>query len=261
MYLCNLRIVGKELPPALPEKIANEVSSMVDIISFGVPDEIPPQLSQNNMIIGRAGTGFDSSNIQQPQPHASNSQLLTQLTAQPTAFASQYIPPQATGFPQPNLQSPQGSYQQQQLGLQNSQAGYSGPHPPMPSMPSSQNANLLQSSGQGPAMPLNAQPTGRPGQWGLVNAPASGLPNIEALQQRMMPQQGREGGFTTAGLSGNATIPWAVTKEEKRLYDQVFKAWDGFGRGFVGGDTAIEVMGQSGLENSDLEKVWTLSDP
>lgn len=110
-------------------------------------------------------------------------------------------------------------------------------------------------------MPLNAQPTGRPGQWGLVNAPASGLPNIDLLQQRMMPQPGREGGFTTQGLSGTATVPWAVTKDEKKIYDQLFKAWDGFNKGFIGGDVAIEVMGQSGLPKPDLEKIWTLADP
>jgi hypothetical protein len=109
--------------------------------------------------------------------------------------------------------------------------------------------------------PLNSQPTGRPGQWGLVNAPASGLPNIDLLQSRMMPQQGREqGSFTTSGLSGNAVIPWAITKDEKTRYDSVFKAWDGFGKGFIGGDVAIEVFGQSGLEKPDLERIWTLAD-
>ena len=77
----------------------------------------------------------------------------------------------------------------------------------------------------------------------------------------MMPQRGREGGFTTAGLAGSATVPWAVTKEEKKVYDQLFKAWDGLNNGFIGGDTAIEVMSQSGLDKSDLEKIWTLSDP
>jgi hypothetical protein len=109
--------------------------------------------------------------------------------------------------------------------------------------------------------PLQAQPTGIPGQWGFVNAPATGLPNIEALQQRLMPQAGREGGFTTQGLSGSAKVPWAVTKDEKQIYDQLFKAWDGLKRGFVSGDVAIEIMGQSGLERKDLEAIWTLSDP
>ena len=161
--------------------------------------------------------------------------------------------PQQTSFPQQQ----QTSYQQNQQ-----QTGYSGPRPPIPPMPTGYGSNLSPSqTGMQPPMPLNAQPTGRPGQWGLVNAPASGLPNIEALQQRMMPQPGREGGYTTAGLAGSATVPWAVTKDEKKIYDGLFKAWDGLNKGFIGGDAAIEVMGQSGLPKPDLEKIWTLADP
>ena len=268
MYLCNLKLVGKDLPPALPEKIANEVSSMVDIISFGVPDDrpaAPPRTNAPNF--NSTSSASSGPSIQQPQPQASNSQLLSQIATQPTGFAAQYIPPQPTGF---GNQQPQGfapqptGFQPQQTGFQqNPQAtGYQGPRPPMPPMPSSYGSNLSPSqTGIQPPMPLNAQPTGLPGQWGLVNAPASGLPNIDALQQRMMPQPGREGGYTTTGLSGTATVPWAVTKDEKKIYDQLFKAWDGFNKGFIGGDVALEVMGQSGLPKTDLEKIWTLSDP
>ncbi|KAL8928267.1 MAG: hypothetical protein Q9208_001977 [Pyrenodesmia sp. 3 TL-2023] len=269
MYLCNLRLVGKELPHSLPEKIANEVSSMVDIISFGVPDDRPQAAPRTNAPNFSTPVQSNSTapSIQQPQPQASNSQLLSQLTSQPTGFASQYIPPQPTGFQnQPTGMAPQqtGYLQQQQNSFQHNPAatGFSGPRPPMPPMPTGYGSNLSPSqTGMQPPLPLNAQPTGRPGQWGLVNAPASGLPNIEALQQRMMPQPGREGGFTTAGLSGSATVPWAVTKDEKKIYDGLFKAWDGLNKGFIGGDVAIEVMGQSGLAKPDLEKIWTLADP
>ena len=244
----------------------NEVSSMVDIISFGVPDDRPVALPQSNAPNFNAPTSASSAPIVQPQPQASNSQLLSQITSQPTGFAAQYIPPQPTGFgnqqtgfvPQPT------GFQQQQTGFQqNAQpTGYQGHRPPLPQIPTGFGSNLSPSqTGNQPPIPLNAQPTGRPGQWGLVNAPASGLPNIDALQQRMMPQAGREGGYTTAGLSGSATVPWAVTKDEKKIYDQLFRAWDGFKKGFIGGDVAIEVMGQSGLPKADLEKVWTLSDP
>ena len=267
MYLCNLKLVGKELPQALPERVANEVSSMVDIISFGVPDDRPSAAPRSNAPnFGSSPTPTLVPSIQQPQPQASNSQLLSQITSQPTGFASQYIPPQPTGFagvqsgvvPQPT------GYHQQQTGFQqNPQAtGYQGPPSQMPPIPIGYGSNMSPTpTGSQPSMPLNAQPTGRPGQWGLVNAPASGLPNINALQQRMMPQQGREGGYTTTGLSGSATVPWAVTKDEKKIYDGLFKAWDGFNKGFIGGDVAIEVMGQSGLPKADLEKIWTLSDP
>jgi len=268
MYLCNLKLVGKDLPSTLPERMQNEVSSMVDIISFGVPDDRPAQPPRSNAPNFSAPISQPTEpRIQQPQPQASNSQLLSQIASQPTGFAAQYIPPQPTGFG--NQQAgfapqPTGFQQQQQGGFQqNPQAtGFQGSRPPMPSIPTGYGSNLSPSqTGIQPTRPLNAQPTGRPGQWGLVNAPASGLPNIDALQQRMMPQPGREGGYTTTGLSGTATVPWAVTKDEKKIYDGLFKAWDGFDKGFLGGDVAIEVMGQSGLPQSDLEKIWTLSDP
>ena len=268
MYLCNLRLTNRQLPDVLPERIANEVSSMVDIISFAVPDDRPAPTQRTNV------PNFDAPLMQnmsappapqQPQPQQpSNTQLLTQLTAQPTGFYNQatgyqppsIVAPQPTGFPGQNT----GLRPPQQTGLQNPQpTGFTGPRPPMPPMPTGFGSNLSPSQTGGTA--LQPQPTGMPGQWGFVNAPATGLPNIEALRQRLMPQPGREGGFTTAGLSGNATIPWAVTKDEKKIYDDLFKAWDGLGKGFIGGDVAIEIMGQSGLARNDLERIWTLSDP
>jgi hypothetical protein len=277
MYLCNLKLVGKQLPASLPENIKNEVSSMVDIINFGVLDDAPEPPPRTNApdFSGRQNAASPPT-IQQPQPMPSNSALLqTQMTGYPGQqghFGSGFQG-QQTGFQQPMQtgfnQGQPGGMPSNQTGFQNmpnpSATGYSGPRPQMPPMPTGFNQNQGLSPSQtgmgGMVAPLNAQPTGRPGQWGLVNAPASGLPNIDLLQSRMMPQQGREqGSFTTSGLSGNAVIPWAITKDEKTRYDSVFKAWDGFNKGFIGGDVAIEVFGQSGLEKPDLERVWTLAD-
>ncbi|KAG4028681.1 hypothetical protein MFRU_020g01200 [Monilinia fructicola] len=273
MYLCNLKLVGKALPSVLPDQIKNEVSSMVDIINFGIEDDGPAPTNAPSFD-SRQNTATPPT-IQQPQPMPSNSAL---LTAQMTGFPGQQnnfaggFQPQPTGFQssmQTGFPGQQGGLQPQPTGfaqnMSNPQAtGYNGPRPPMPPMPSNFSSHLspAQTGMQGGMIaPLNSQPTGVPGQWGLVNAPASGLPNIDLLQSRMMPQQGREqGNFTTAGITGNAVIPWAVTKEEKTRYDSVFKAWDGFGKGFIGGDVAIEVFGQSGLEKPDLERIWTLSD-
>ncbi|KAF7532018.1 hypothetical protein G7Z17_g13681 [Cylindrodendrum hubeiense] len=249
MYLCNIRLTGKQLPSNLPDNIKNEVSSMVDIINFSVVDEAGQGGSSTPDI--RTNTATPPT-IHQPQPQASNSQLLqTQMTG---------FPGQQAGFGQPQgLQAQQTGFP----GMQNTQAvGYTGPRPPMPPMPTGFGQSLSPNSGvPGMAAPLNAQPTGRPGQWGLVNAPSTGLPNIDALQARMMPQQGREAGtYTTQGLQGNADIPWSITKEEKTRYDALFKAWDGLGKGYIGGEQAIEIFGQSGLEKPDLERVWTLAD-
>ena len=257
MYLCNISLTGNSLPQALPERVKNEVGSMVDIISFGVP-EGPAQQPASN-----APNFSEPPKIQQPQAQsANNQQLLSALTAQPTGFQV----PQATGYQQPQ---PTGM-QPQQTGFQGMQAGpqatgYNGPRPPMPPMPTGFNQSQglsPQQTGYPMAAPLNAQPTGLPGQWGLVNAPASGLPNLQALQQQMMPQPGREAGsFTQQGLRGNATVPWAVTKDEKKIYDDMFRGWDGFGKGYITGNQAIEIFGQSGLDKPDLERIWTLSDP
>jgi actin cytoskeleton-regulatory complex protein PAN1 len=264
MYLCNLKLTGKDLPPTLPEKIRNEVSSMVDIISFNVIDDKPlPTPSRTNVPDFDAPLRQNAMSPpapQQPTPQQpSNQQLLTQLTSQPTGFYNQMpgLQPQGTGYP--------GLSQ----GLPLQQTGYPGASQPGGFGAQRPSAGLMPPGGYGSNVspqqtgPLQAQPTGLPGQWGFVNAPASGLPNLEALQQRLMPQAGREAGanWTTQGLTSNAKLPWAVTKDEKRIYDQLFKSWDGLGKGFITGSTAIEIMGQSGLERPDLESIWTLSDP
>ncbi|KAK7735303.1 actin organization and endocytosis protein [Cytospora paraplurivora] len=239
MYLCNLKMTGRQLPTQLPEVIQNEVSSMVDIINFNTAEEA-----------GRKNNATPPT-IQAPQP--TSSQLLqAQMTGFPGQQQQQLQQPQQTGF----LGQPQG-LQPQQTGypLASQATGYGGLMPPMPT---GLGSNL---SPGGMAAPLNAQPTGMPGQWGLVNTPATGLPNIDALQARMMPQQGREQQeYTTTGLQGNAVIPWAITKDEKTRYDQLFRAWDGLHKGFIAGETAIEIFGQSGLAKPDLERIWTLAD-
>ncbi|KAK4448519.1 putative actin cytoskeleton-regulatory complex protein PAN1 [Podospora aff. communis PSN243] len=135
-------------------------------------------------------------------------------------------------------------------------------HPqPQPSNSQILQAQMTGFPGQQPGFLGQGLQTQATGQWGLVNTPATGLPNIDALQARMMPQQGREqGSYTTAGLQGNAVIPWAITKDEKKRYDALFRAWDGLNKGYIGGDQAIEIFEQSGLEKPDLERVWTLAD-
>lgn len=253
MYLCNLKITGKQLPNVLPDNIKNEVSSMVDIINFSLAEEAGPGSAPAPNAPSFNTQQDAPPTMHQPQPQPSNSQL---LQSQMTGFPGQQ--PGAMGQPQ-GMQPQQTGY----MGMSNPQpTGYGGPRPPMPPMPTGYGQNLSPGAGVGGvAQPLNAQPTGRPGQWGLVNTPAGGLPNIDALQAQMMPQQGREQpDYSTAGLQGNAVIPWAITKEEKTRYDALFHAWDGMNKGHIAGSQAIEIMGQSGLNKSELERIWTLSD-
>jgi hypothetical protein len=51
-------------------------------------------------------------------------------------------------------------------------------------------------------------------------------------------------------------VPWALSAEERKNYDQIFRAWDQQGSGFVSGSMAKEVFGQSGIDRDDLMKIW-----
>lgn len=56
--------------------------------------------------------------------------------------------------------------------------------------------------------------------------------------------------------SAQQRIPWALSKQERKQYDQIFRAWDTTGSGFLEGQKALEVFGASGLEQNDLIKIW-----
>ncbi len=200
MYLCNLKITGKELPDKIPEKIMNEVSSMVDIISFGVPDNAPTSEPRTNI----PNFEVTAPKVQTP-PAQSNLQTLSSFATQPTGYSGfGTLSAPAGGFP--GRVSPQQGFTPQQTGFQ----------PSTPSLPLQYTGVPQQVGLSAPGLTaLQSQPTGRPGQWGFVNAPAGSMAGIQALQQQLMPQPGREGGFSSTGLQGSANIPWAVTKDEK----------------------------------------------
>jgi actin cytoskeleton-regulatory complex protein PAN1 len=213
MYLCNLKLIGKDFPDKIPEKIMNEVSSMVDIISFGIPDTAGTTEPRTNVPNFEVTAPSVVTPLAAPPPQ-SNLQSLASLGAQPTGYGFGGFSAQATGYQ--GQVSPRQGFSPQPTGLQGpGQAP--GLQPGGPSGLQNQFTGIPASGlapGAGLAA-LQAQPTGRPGQWGFVNAPAGSMAGIQALQQQLMPQPGREGGFSAAPLQGNANVPWAITKDEK----------------------------------------------
>ena len=214
MYLCNLKITGKELPDKVPEKIMNEVSSMVDIISFGVPDNAPTSEPRTNIPNFEVTT--PKGQTPPAQPPQSNLQALSSFATQPTGYTGfGNLSAQTAGFP--GRGSPQQGFAPQQTGFQpttpTQPIGFQSSTPNLPF----QYTGVPQQGGlSAPGLTaLQSQPTGRPGQWGFVNAPAGSMAGIQALQQQLMPQPGREEGFSSTGLQGSANIPWAITKDEK----------------------------------------------
>lgn len=177
--------------------------------------------------------------VSQPLQGQATGIVQTPLQTQATGF-SQPLQTQATGFNQPLPTQATGIQP-----LQNQATGFVQP---------------LQSQATGYPAPLQAMPTGKPGQWGFINNPSGGLPGLDKFHSRFMPQEGTQN-FTSAGLEGNAKVEWAITKDEKRVYDKIFAEWDRDHKGTMGGETAIQVLSQSGLSQRDLEAIWTLSDP
>lgn len=84
---------------------------------------------------------------------------------------------------------------------------------------------------------------------------AAGLPQFAQSQQSLnLPQSIQQINQSQGTVAPK--IPWALSKAEKKQYDQIFRAWDTAGSGFITGETALRVFGQSGLDKNDLARVW-----
>ena len=90
------------------------------------------------------------------------------------------------------------------------------------------------------SMPYN--PAGAP----QLQQPSNGVSLQQSFQQHNQAQRG----------TAAPKVPWALSKAEKKSYDQIFRAWDTRGEGFITGQTALEVFGQSGIDKNDLAKIW-----
>lgn len=77
---------------------------------------------------------------------------------------------------------------------------------------------------------------------------AGGLSLQQSFQQHNQAQRG----------TAAPRVPWALSKTEKKSYDSIFRAWDAQNTGFISGQTALEVFGQSGLNKDDLARIWSV---
>jgi actin cytoskeleton-regulatory complex protein PAN1 len=222
--------------------------------------------------------------------------IMPQRTGFPGQQPQGFQVPQQTGFPGQGMLQAQatgfhGSFQQQQ----HRAAPPPPPVPSLPpqfqgqNQPSFLNAppqqpNRFMSSSPGlGATPLQAQATGFPGARPLVPQ-ATGFvdPRLQMMSSTfmpantstpysssgapMLPSQRLQSGLNlqqsfqqhNQDSRGTAAprVPWALSKSEKKQYDNIFRAWDQKGTGFISGNTALEVFGQSGLSKDDLARVW-----
>lgn len=256
----------------------------------------PPMTSFQPQVTGYGGQGLVSQTTGGvPMPSTTFGNTAPGLTAQRTGGGT-LIPlqpqqtaglipaqktgplnPQSTGFNQPILQQQRtGGLPQQLTGYQSqqSQQQRTGGFPQVRSQPTgsfvpqtsfqqpqlvSQRTGPLQ--GQ-PTGPLQAQPTGRPGEWGFVSMPTGGIPGLNAMQQHFLPNTQLPTSNLHSAMDNKLkeNVTWAITKQEKQIYDGLFQAWDSQKKGYVDSNVALNVFTKSGLSRSDLESIWTLVD-
>ena len=154
------------------------------------------------------------------------------------------LQPNHTGY---NFQQQQ--QQQQATGLQRQPTGVLQQQP----------TGYLQ---QQPTGYLQSQPTGRPGEWGFVSMPTGGMPGLNSMQQVFQPNNTQTYQDLHKVMNDNSAsnVTWAISKQEKQIYDKLFQAWDTGRNGYVDSNVALNVFTKSGLGRQDLEAIWTLAD-
>ena len=219
---------------------------------------LQPQQTSNLIPAQKTGplqpqtTGFQTQNPQQTGPGA--------LQPQSTGFAQRMnngpLQAQTTGFQQQTT-----GFQPQSTGFQPQSTGF---QPQSTGFQPQSTGFQPQSTGFQPQQtgPLQAQPTGKPGQWGFVSTPTGGIPGMNAMEQHFLPSSQLPTNNLQNAMGGSlkTNVTWAITKQEKQIYDGVFSAWDGRNKGFIDGEVAINIFGKSGLARPDLESIWNLAD-
>ncbi|GME77923.1 unnamed protein product [Ambrosiozyma monospora] len=221
LHLCNLAIKGESVPLELPTKMKNEVSSFVDVISFGVADTNGSSSASNVPDNTPFSAEARQQQQQQLQPQPTNAQLLSGLIAgQPPAPTGGFsLQPQRTGtfVPLTAQQTsglipvqktggfgapPMTSFTAQKTGGNMPSTGYPGMAPQATGLLPQTTGLMPQATGLMPQatglMPqatglapqptgLTAMPTGKPGQWGFVSMPTGGLSGLDMMQSHFMP--------------------------------------------------------------------------
>lgn len=84
--------------------------------------------------------------------------------------------------------------------------------------------------------------------------PVPPLPLPQQQQQSLFPSlvqhNQQQHGSPTQQLS------WALSKAEKKKYNDTFRSWDPHDTKFIDGPTALSVFRDSGLAQNDLARIW-----
>ena len=247
---------------------------------------IPPQPTgfpgQRPGFLASQPTGFPGVSGFSSQPTGYGQQQVGFMSQQPgiQQQPAQFQQPMQTGFPgqfgqqraPPPVPPIPSQFQQQQSTLQPQQPNRFLSPSPGPSLGGALSPGLAPQPTGFPgggglvARPLVAQPTGyvdpRLVMMSNTFMPANpslpyqgGVPQFQPQTGPSLQQNFQQHNQTQRGTAA-PKVPWTLSKSEKKSYDQIFRAWDTSGSGFITGQTGLEVFGQSGLDKNDLARIW-----
>lgn len=252
---------------------------------MGVPPQPTGFPGQRTGFLTSQPTGFSGVPGFLSQPTGYGQQQVGFLSQQPGVpqQPAQFQQPMQTGFPgqfgqqraPPPVPPIPSQFQQQQGALQPQQSNRFLSPSPGPGFGGALNTGLapqptgFPGGGGLAARPLVAQPTGyvdpRLVMMSSTFMPANpslpyqgGVPQFQPQTGPSLQQNFQQHNQTQRGTTA-PRVPWTLSKAEKKSYDQIFRAWDTSGSGFITGQTALEVFGQSGLDKNDLARIWYYS--
>ena len=216
-----------------------------------------------------------------PPPPNMMSQMTGSMMGQPMG-APPMMQHQAAGISpmMPQTTSMSSMMQQRPTGMTPMMGQPTG-MPPMMGQPTGMTPMMSQPTGISPMMsqstgiPMAAQMTGAFSdprmrlmytQFLPAAQPYSGVPvpsNMNFHQASLQPDQFQNKLQTISTQQPNKAktgIPWTMSKDERKSYDNIFRAWDAKKTGWINGDVARELFGQSGLSREQLLQIWHLAD-
>ncbi|KAH3685971.1 hypothetical protein WICPIJ_003051, partial [Wickerhamomyces pijperi] len=259
LYLVESALQGRELR-VLPS-VKGEVEGFVDAINFSIGDSEAESKRKTpfDELIG-SGVSFGQQQQQMPQGISFGGQ--PSLQPQMTGYAA--LQPQRTGFSQPLMPQSTGYLPQTSftgnnfaMPLQSQSTGFNQTGPPP-------------STSFGSIMPLQAQVTGfqplLPQQTGyqpnyqppaLLQAQKTGVGNNTLFQSGLLRPQAT--GFQNMNqYSNNANNQEFIHDGERQKFYNIFSQYDSKKSGKLDAQTSAEIFRKSGLNRSELEKVWNL---
>jgi hypothetical protein len=92
---------------------------------------------------------------------------------------------------------------------------------------------------------------------GYIPYGAGAVPQLPQQQQSVFPSMAQQN--PQQQFAPTQQLSWALSKDEKKKYNDIFRSWDPQNTSFIDGPTALSVFRDTGLPQNDLARIWYIS--